>query len=972
AFINNTHEHSVAGAVYWHATGAHIINTLFENNTAKSVEGSGGALYLTHGGANIIDCNFTNNYARYGGAINDYGYDNVASNIVNCIFKGNVATTTDSDMGGGAICANDVSIRNSLFLENQAKDGAAVFCLYDQGNIDECVFINNTATVGGVVFWSTGGNITNSIFLNNDVSYGRILTSIFGGLDAEHNWFGNVWKDYSNMPNVDNRANMTKWLFLNATELVYDEATGSFTTQFNFLEYDDDTKTIRNYDFNKLPTINLKLSSQNLTINKNNVGLGETIDGTVTYFMGNLVAEYENVKYVYQFKYQKRSWIEANQSIIKNIGKSSYLSYTIRPYNEEVTPFLKDYITFESSDKSIVRVDSQGKITTIKAGTANITIKYSGKNLKGDYEYLPSNITITVNVIRTQTNIEMIYEVNSLSVGDSGTFTASVRPSGASGGVTYSCNDTQVLRVDSNGYYKALSGGVAMVTVSYAGNANYEPSQLNFTVNVNRKPTSIDYTNADWVNIDLNGVYNLYVNLNPSKVGSLKCISNDTGVATAEFVNGLCSIAGVGVGLAKVTFYFEGNDEYEASSADMLVNVTGFQTEINVNETLTLYLKNNGTIPYTVSPYNIFNLVFTSNDTNVIRFIDNYGNYETVGNGVANVTIDLIAYGKYLPSSANIIVTVKSTETSIIVDSSFDLYVGQSKSIGAKLNPKVGDLTYASNDTNVINISETGYMNAIKEGVAKITITYIGGEGFLPSNATVIVNVKKDSTRIEIDDEIEIYNKESKYLKARLISEWKNAQISGLEYECNDTSILTIDAYGRMTAKKLGEVEITIRYNGSDKYLPSSKTILVKVVLAPSEITAPSEIILLMDETDNINATLNHIGQLNYITSDAGVVSVDNQGNIQVVGIGKANITITYPGNERYAPANKTVLVEIVGSKVQTNIIANETINIYVGNSTNIQATISPISALLNGNLIYTVENPEIIEINENGDIKGL
>ena len=134
-----------------------------------------------------------------------------------------------------------------------------------------------------------------------------------------------------------------------------------------------------------------------------------------------------------------------------------------------------------------------------KAGTANITIKYSGCNLKGDYEYLPSNITITVNVIRTQTNIELIYEVDSLNVSDSGSFIASVRPGLASGGVTYACNDTQVLRVDSNGYYKALSSGVALVTVTYAGNANYEPSQLNFTVKVNRKPTSIDDNDIDWI-----------------------------------------------------------------------------------------------------------------------------------------------------------------------------------------------------------------------------------------------------------------------------------------------------------------------------------------------------------------------------------------------------------------------------------------------------------------------------------------
>ena len=217
-------------------------------------------------------------------------------------------------------------------MENQAKYGAAVSYSYEPGNIDKCLFVNNTATVEGIVYGYTGGKVSNSIFLNNNMYPGaNIIVSIYGGTDANDNWYGNIWKNHDIAPYVDNRANMTRWIFLNATEPIYDEASGSFTTQFNLLEYDDATKTIKSYDSGKLPQFSLKLSSQNLTINKNNAGLGETIDGTTTFYKGNLVAEYENVEYVISFKYQKPSWIEANQSIIIYIGKTSSLSYTIYP-----------------------------------------------------------------------------------------------------------------------------------------------------------------------------------------------------------------------------------------------------------------------------------------------------------------------------------------------------------------------------------------------------------------------------------------------------------------------------------------------------------------------------------------------------------------------------------------------------------------------------------------------------------------
>ena len=974
SFINNTHGYSVGGAVYWYGTGAHIIHSVFENNTVKSVEGSGGAIYIYRGGAIITDCNFTNNNAKSGGAIHDSGSDtNFVSSIAYSIFKGNIATSTESLSGGGAVSANYISIANSVFLENQAKYGAAVLCLYEHSNIDKCLFVNNTATVEGIVYSYTGGKVSNSIFLNSNMYPGaNIIVSISGGMDANDNWYGNIWQNHANAPYVDNRANMTRWIVLNATEPIYDEASGSFTTQFNLLEYDDATKTIKSYDSGKLPQISLKLSSQNLTISKNIVGLGETIDGTTTFYKGNLVAEYENIKYVLPFKYQKFSWIEANQSIILYIGKTSSLSYTIYPL-EDATLFVKDYTAFESSDTSVVRVDRNGKITTVKAGTANITIRYSGKNPLGYDTYLPSNITITVNVVRTPTIIQSLYWADTLNVKDQGTFTSYVSPSRGRGTLTYSCNDSQVLRVDLDGYYKALSAGTVNVTVSYSGDDTYAPSQVNFTVKVNRKPTSISDLGFDSMDVDLNNQYASYVYLNPSGAGQLKCLSNDTAVATVELEYQSFKIMGVGPGLAKVTFYFEGNEEYEPCSMDLLVNVIAYETKINVEDTLDVYMGYNGRIEYDIEPYNIFYLVFTSNDTNVIRFLDDYGNFEAVGNGVANVTIDLIGNGKYLSSTANVIVTVSSVETSITVDPSFDLYVGQNKYINAKLNPNAGSLTYKSNDTNVVSINENGFMRVLNEGVAEITVSYTGVGRYLSSNATVIVNVQKGPTRIDVEDEIVIYITDSaKYLNARLISEWENQPVNvGLEYLCNDTSVLKMNGK-YMNARKVGEVELTIGFAGSNKYLPSSKEILVRVVLEPTEITAPSEIILLNGETDNLNATLNHAGQLNFLSDNPDVVTVDDGGNIAACGIGKANITITFSETDKYAPASKTVAVEVVGSKVQTTILVNETINVHVGNTTNIEATINPISALLNGNLIYTVENPEIIEIDENGNIRGL
>ena len=176
-FINN--HAKIAGAIYYGQAVLTCRDSLFWLNKASSFnEGAGGAVYSPVGELHIERCSFIDNFAafeggaaasdhgavyyrdslfqgnsaRWGGAINTSHYP---AEIDNCIFIGNTAFNDGTGGDGGAIRAKDLTeIATTDMIEE----------------ITNCTFVSNTAhQTGGAVFIRAGGTIaiSNSIVWNN-------------------------------------------------------------------------------------------------------------------------------------------------------------------------------------------------------------------------------------------------------------------------------------------------------------------------------------------------------------------------------------------------------------------------------------------------------------------------------------------------------------------------------------------------------------------------------------------------------------------------------------------------------------------------------------------------------------------------------------------------------------------------------------------------------------------------------------
>ena len=166
--------------------------TVDSSDTRNTGEASGGAIAVTDTALTLDDVTLTNNQARptsaqaFGGGLgvnNEPGTGDVV--ITNSVMTNNVAVSTpgggpDGEPigGGGAwITADNITVTNSTFSENQADVGAGIFALARESlTLTSLTVSNNNATDmgGGLVAGGSYVAISDSVVSGNQAPEGII------------------------------------------------------------------------------------------------------------------------------------------------------------------------------------------------------------------------------------------------------------------------------------------------------------------------------------------------------------------------------------------------------------------------------------------------------------------------------------------------------------------------------------------------------------------------------------------------------------------------------------------------------------------------------------------------------------------------------------------------------------------------------------------------------------------------------
>lgn len=155
-------------------------------------------------------------------------------------------------------------------------------------------------------------------------------------------------------------------------------------------------------------------------------------------------------------------------------GKTAVLKYQFSPADAGGT------LSWNSNKTGVAKVDKNGKVTAVGAGTAVITVKASsGVSAK-----------FTVKVTIPATDVEITKYVSKLEEDKSYQFKATATPYNTTDKISWSSDDSSIAKVSYDGKVTALKAGTTYIRAKAGGNSH------GIKLEITRKPESL--TKLQW------------------------------------------------------------------------------------------------------------------------------------------------------------------------------------------------------------------------------------------------------------------------------------------------------------------------------------------------------------------------------------------------------------------------------------------------------------------------------------------
>ena len=310
---------------------------------------------------------------------------------------------------------------------------------------------------------------------------------------------------------------------------------------------------------------------------------------------------------------------------------------------------------------------------------------------------------------------------------------------------------------------------------------------------------------------------------------------------------------------------------------------------------------------------------------------------------------------------------------------SISLTIGKTYQLKAKVKPDNATnktLTYTSDNPTIASVNDKGVITAHKTGSAKITVKAAGG---IAKDITVTITPKPEMPiavrSIELspnEDTISLVKGTSHQLNVQVKPE--NAADKKLSFSSSDEGIASINGEGLVTAKAVGNANITINAaNGVSKILK------VTVTAAPVAVTGivfesalPGDPLpLSIGGTYQLRAKVQPENatdkKLSYTSDNEGVVVVNDKGLITAKTVGSAKITVKASNG-----VSKEVTVKVTVEHIPVMDIAlspdETTLSLMNGETRQINAHVEPGNAT-NKNLTYSSDDETVAFVNDKGEI---
>ena len=303
-----------------------------------------------------------------------------------------------------------------------------------------------------------------------------------------------------------------------------------------------------------------------------------------------------------------------------------------------------------------------------------------------------------------------------------------------------------------------------------------------------------------------------------------------------------------------------------------------------------------------------------------------------------------------------------------------ELLVGESIHLMAIVLPKQATdqtVIWASSKPSVAIVSESGIVTAIAEGQSTI-IANAGGR-----SASCLVTVTSSSsstasvTSVTLDKtSLTLLVGEEATLKATVKP--SDAPNKDVTWVSDKTSVATVDGNGKVSAKAVGEANITVLTKVGGKKAVCNVIVTAKNVKVTGISLNKTSLSLEIGETQALVANITPSNatnkKVNWLSNDSSVASVDENGNVTGKGLGSATIIATTADGGKKATCSVKVTASTSSVAVTGVNLDKTSLSLAVGESATLTATVKPDNAS-NKQVSWSSSATGIASVDSNGTV---
>ncbi|MBO7322827.1 MAG: Ig-like domain-containing protein [Bacteroidales bacterium] len=316
-------------------------------------------------------------------------------------------------------------------------------------------------------------------------------------------------------------------------------------------------------------------------------------------------------------------------------------------------------------------------------------------------------------------------------------------------------------------------------------------------------------------------------------------------------------------------------------------------------------------------------------------------------------------------------VTVNVTDDSIVMErielseSDVTLYVGESFQLEyiitpAELQDQV-QVTWKSDDETVATVNN-GLINTLSYGNCVITASCAGKSASV--NVTVLDKEDKVTSIDVSEDEVEVTLGDT-YRIVYTITPSHLQDVVDVIFESEDLSVATVSGDGLVYTHASGYADILVSCQDCSDYIR---------IIVPNAVTnidlAEESVQILEGKTYKIEYEVTpaylHDRQVNWVSSDPSVATVDEYGVVKGIVPGECYITGTCD------VATATLYVEVLEADVQGISLVQSDIQICENESFQLEYVITPSHLQSTADVMWSIDDGSIAKVNANGVVTGI